>query len=389
MKAEDHCRIEAIGEWNEETLRSLHLLYAPLLGNEAVQLYHLLYTFSHSRSSLRDHTLLLQLAGCSAERFGELRAILERYLLVKSYLEPLHQQYLYQVFPPMEGVAFLRHAVFGRRYLQQCGSKLYDAMRLYVTPKQTPTADYIDISAVFTPDAGDSWKDTQEEAFRALLPEEKAQAKLPVQFRYDVFLDGFERRFPPRLQTEENLRLIGELATVHGIDETQMRRFVNQCVNPRTGAFNIELLKKKARAYQSALPESKQDPYTLAPAQFLQLKQHGVPLSKSDRSLIESLLLQYRLPKEVINVLIEYVLERTNQKFNRSYVEKVAASWVRLGIDTRERAFAQIQAEKQGTSRQSQTAARLPKWYEAPDEKEAAEVDTEAIRRLQKQLRGE
>ena len=54
---------------------------------------------------------------------------------------------------------------------------------------------------------------------------------------------------------------------------------------------------------------------------------------------------------EVVNVLIEYVLETTNQRFTRNYVEKVAGVWVRLGIDTKEKALAQIEEEKQKGNR--------------------------------------
>ena len=48
-------------------------------------------------------------------------------------------------------------------------------------------------------------------------------------------------------------------------------------------------------------------------------------------------MVDYRLPAEVINVLIDYALKATDQKFSRSFVEKVASSWARLKIDTKEK----------------------------------------------------
>ena len=50
---------------------------------------------------------------------------------------------------------------------------------------------------------------------------------------------------------------------------------------------------------------------------------------------------------DVVNVLIEYVLEKTNQKLTKSYVEKIAGEWVRLQIDTSQKAFEHIANDKQ------------------------------------------
>ena len=76
----------------------------------------------------------------------------------------------------------------------------------------------------------------------------------------------------------------------------------------------------------------------------------------------------FKMKPEVVNVLIEYVLETTNQRFTRNYVEKVAGVWVRLGIDTKEKALAQIEEEKQ--KRKTETKCRkeqLPAWYHDQD----------------------
>lgn len=60
---------------------------------------------------------------------------------------------------------------------------------------------------------------------------------------------------------------------------------------------------------------------------------------KSDQALIERLCTQFQLSVEVVNTLIEYTLHQTHQQFSRNYVEKVAASWDRLGVDSRKKAL--------------------------------------------------
>lgn len=77
----------------------------------------------------------------------------------------------------------------------------------------------------------------------------------------------------------------------------------------------------------------------------LQNLQHGVEVSRSDKYLIEALISDFKMKPEVVNVLIEYVLKMKNQQFPKAYVEKVASTWVRLEIDTSEKALAHIQRE--------------------------------------------
>ena len=89
----------------------------------------------------------------------------------------------------------------------------------------------------------------------------------------------------------------------------------------------------------------------------LQWKQNGMPVSVPDKLLLEKVMVDYKLPNEVINVLIDYALRATDQKFNRSFVEKVASSWARLQIDTKEKAQEQIHSRPQNKE-------ELPSWYQ-------------------------
>lgn len=74
----------------------------------------------------------------------------------------------------------------------------------------------------------------------------------------------------------------------------------------------------------SRVMETSKDPYQMPPVKFLQNKQNGIPVVKSDQALIERLCTQFQLSVEVVNTLIEYTLQQTHQQFSRNYVEKVA-----------------------------------------------------------------
>ena len=220
------------------------------------------------------------------------------------------------------------------------------------------------------------------------------QNDIPLSFNFDRFLAGITKTiFPESQRSEQNLRLIGELATIHGIDEQDMIAIVNKAVDVKSGKLRIELLKKLARASKSKFEVlENQDPYRLPPVVFLQNKQHGVEVSRSDKFLIETLIRDYRMQPEVVNVLIEYVLDTKNQQFPKAYVEKVAGTWVRLGIDTAEKARKQIQKEQANRkSFKANKEKKLPSWYhdqsDIPNDTE--DFNEEEMLELQKRLRGE
>lgn len=126
-----------------------------------------------------------------------------------------------------------------------------------------------------------------------------------------------------------------------------MRKLVSQSMNLKDNTLNLEVLKRKARSFQGEWKQEEKDIYKLPPVRFLQNLQRGIAVSNTDKKLIESLLHDFQMQPDVVNVLIEYVLEKTNQKLTKSYVEKIAGEWVRLQIDTSQKAFEHIANDKQ------------------------------------------
>jgi DnaD/phage-associated family protein len=64
----------------------------------------------------------------------------------------------------------------------------------------------------------------------------------------------------------------------------------------------------------------------------------GKSPSKSELDIIEHIK-EFKLPDEVINVLIQYVLLKTDMKLTRRYMEKIASHWARKKIKTVEQAM--------------------------------------------------
>lgn len=72
----------------------------------------------------------------------------------------------------------------------------------------------------------------------------------------------------------------------------------------------------------------------------------GKEVLSSEKELIASL--EKVLPRPVVNVLIQYVMLKTDKKLTKSYTEKIAAHWSRKGIETAEQAIEIAKKEHQG-----------------------------------------
>ena len=78
--------------------------------------------------------------------------------------------------------------------------------------------------------------------------------------------------------------------------------------------------------------------------------------------------------------MIEYVLDKNNQNLNKNYVEKVASSWVRLKIDTKDKALAHIRGGYQNNQVKEDWLDRMNRLSKQDDD------DPEETRRLQDEL---
>lgn len=394
LKKEDKCKIEICGEMSMDRLASFQVLYTPLIGTDAATLYHTMLGIGTRHAKIKNHLLITNISKLSMEVIEKSRRVLEQYLLVKTFYDAIHNAYIYQIFMPKDGNDFLRHEVFGRLYIKEMGKQVYEFNKLCFAHDIEEKKNYQEITIPFENVLKEDWQDEQEELFKKMKPKQDVlyQNDVPLSFNFDRFLSGYSTMvFPLAARTGENLHAIGELATIHGISEMDMRKLVSQCIDLKTSRLNIEALKKKARNAKPIYEEKNSNPYGLPPVVFMQKKQGGVKVSSSDKYLIENLITEYKMKPEVVNVLIEYVLTTTNQRFTRSYVEKVAGVWIRLGIDTSEKALAQIESEKKGSKPKNKTESKeLPAWFHDQDSVSTqSQVDDEKLKKMLEGLKGE
>lgn len=369
--------VRCIEHLSSEQRQSLNLLYGPLMGKNSICLYEFLGSIQNL-VELEDVYLLLNM---NASQFDIARNRLEQYHLIETYVH--EGDMLILLYAPLLPDSFLCHETYSRLYLASVGAKCFDKVKAMLYKDKTVSSSYTKVESPLDVSILDSWNESKEIAFEKVKP----TIKQKYDFDFATLFKGMDRIFPVRLRTSENLDRIAEMAKIYGIDAKDMRKYVQRSTNPSTHVFDLEKLKDMVMRNRKVMEVSK-DPYKMSPVKFLQNKQNGIPVVKSDQALIERLCKEFQFPIEVVNTLIEYILQQTNQQFSRNYVEKVAASWVRLGVDSRKKALDIINQSpiENKRDKKAEKVVLDDKFYTQKEEKSDAQLHKEMLE-LQKMLK--
>ena len=369
--------VRCIEHLSSEQRQSLNLLYGPLIGKNSICLYEFLGSIQNL-VELEDVYLLLNI---NASQFDIARNHLEQYHLIETYVHEADMLIL--LYAPLLPDSFLCHETYSRLYLASVGAKCFDKVKAMLYKDKTVSSSYTKVESPLDVSILDAWNESKEIAYEKVKP----TIKQKYDFDFATLFKGMDRIFPVRLRTSENLDRIAEMAKIYGIDAKDMRKYVQRSTNPSTHVFDLEKLKDMVMRNRKVMEVSK-DPYKMSPVKFLQNKQNGIPVVKSDQALIERLCKEFQFPIEVVNTLIEYTLRQTNQQFSRNYVEKVAASWVRLGVNSRQKALEIINESPVENKRDKKMEKIVldDKFYTQKEEKSDAQLEQEMLE-LQKMLK--
>ena len=369
--------VRCIEHLSSEQRQSLNLLYGPLIGKNSICLYEFLGSIQNL-VELEDVYLLLNM---NASQFDIARNHLEQYHLIETYV--CEADMLILLYAPLLPDSFLCHETYSRLYLASVGAKCFDKVKAMLYKDKTVSSSYTKVESPLDVSILDAWNESKEIAYEKVKP----TIKQKYDFDFATLFKGMDRIFPVRLRTSENLDRIAEMAKIYGIDAKDMRKYVQRSTNPSTHVFDLEKLKDMVMRNRKVMEVSK-DPYKMSHVKFLQNKQNGIPVVKSDQALIERLCKEFQFPIEVVNTLIEYTLRQTNQQFSRNYVEKVAASWVRLGVDSRQKALEIINESPVENKRDKKMEKIVldDKFYTQKEEKSDAQLEQEMLE-LQKMLK--
>jgi len=328
---------------DDEATSRLAVLYGPLMGTEAVTTFLLLRAES-GRGEPTAFSRLCALSGLTVDHLEKALHELENFQLVRTmYKQGELASYRFELAWPLSYQAFLQHEVFGRLYLKAVGPVQFSITDSYRQAATRHDDGFKDVSNHLDAGLLAGWDEDDEKSFRAVSHDYAGQPlTMPLEFDVDAFLaKTTELMFPRALRTKDNLRIISEMATVFGIDAATMSKLVSRSIDIDAGCFDVDGLHRRCLACKSTVAQTAAagHPYDMAPVQFLCGKQGGLPVSAADKRLLEYLQTELRMDRQVINVMVEYILASNENRLNRSYVEKIATTWARQKVDTLDKAL--------------------------------------------------
>lgn len=341
-----------ISDFDHDTLT---MLYQPIVGSHAISLYLTLYADYKKKSDISSLEDLLLEMGIDITILTEAKNKLEGIGLIRTYYKKdKGQSFLkFVLYAPKTPKEFFDDILFKGLLISRIGEKkVQQYLRRYKT-KKLDLDGYNEISASFN------------DVFKSSLDEDVYSSTLNIVGGYgrkviDVskgfdnakFLSSLENfNILPKAIKKSDMKKISELALLYGVNEDIMGDYVSQAYRPdEKGKIDYEMVKDlcvKDKSYQvlrkngsnniaysstSKMGKKVEMMQTYSALDYLKIKQNNGAVSPSDVKLITELNESYGLNSSVINVLIDYCLERNNNQLSRTYVTKIAASINREGI---------------------------------------------------------
>lgn len=430
----DSLIVKMNGVLHPQDQKIIDSLYQPLIGPFSTALYYTLWNRVQENrlwSERLNHYHLMNFLDLNLEEIFQARLKLEGIGLLKTYVktEADNRSYLYDLQPPLSAEGFFTDGMLNIYLYQKIGkSQFLKLKRLFMDEKvdlsgyQEWTRSFQDVFSSLGSEAL-----TDQEAHTASLPGEQQEffrrqepnlIKIGgEQFNFEVLFSGLsEIMVPRRVFTQEVKEAISKLAFLYSIDAVNMKNIVLASLDADQ-TIDIEELRKAARdwyqlehdhqlpqlvdrvqpvyARNVIEPKTKEEQLisyleTISPRQFLiDLADGGEP-APSDLQAVEDVLFHQKLPPGVINVLIHYVMLKTDMKLSKSYLAKIASHWSRKKIKTVKEAMDLAKSEhrqyqewandrKTPTQKRNKPirTERLPDWFIEPQATEKVVFDQE------------
>ena len=388
---------------NLEDRDKLIMLYEPIMGPLAVSLYLTLWRDLKNnsfKSEEYNHHHLMCLMKLDLKSIKEARCALESLGLLKTYVKKGDiYSYVYELYSPMSPREFLNHPVLNVVLYNNIGKMEYEAIKKSYEKKSMSLSEYEDITSSLNMTFASS----------NVLPEVDAteRVKQNIQAKNVIDFDMLIASIPKDILNEKafNKRtreLIENLAFVYNLDTIKFSEIIRNVINER-GFIVAEELRKLARNYYTyhnngKLPTlvykeektgilenmSKRDKIIYVfentkPYDFLKSKYHGVTPTNRDLKLLETLCCDLNLKPAVVNVLIDYVLKKNDNKLNKNFVETIAGQWVRSGVKTAREAMSLAEKEQKKLIAKAPTNIKTPEdvpvWFKTEIKRNEATLE--------------
>lgn len=383
-------------------------LYEPIIGPIPVCLYFTLFRDLDKLEIMSmdfTHHHLMTLIKTDLESIKKARETLESVGLLKTYVkEGEINSYVYELYSPLSANEFFNNPIFNIVLYNNIGKNEYDLLRAEYSKLNIDLKEYIDI----TKPMNMTFKSSN--SVDSIDARERKTLGLNIyeQIDFDLLISSLPKGIINDKTFNKKLKeLIVNLSFIYDLDTLKMVELIRITLDEK-GMIDKEELRKNARKYyqynnSGNLPTliyrtqpdylKKPDGDTskrakiiyvfenTSPHDFLVSKYKGSIPTSRDLKLLESLIVDVGLKPAVVNVLIDYVLRKNNNKLNQAFIETIAGQWKRNGIETAEDAMKLAEKEHKKYNKKvipntiKKPNAEEPIWFNENIERESITLE--------------
>lgn len=377
--------------------KCLYLLYQPLIGGLAVNVYMTFMEDCTLDSTQSLHSRLLKTLQVSLEQLQESMRKLQAVGLLKVFYK--ENQYHYELSLPFTPSQFYNHQVLNTLLLKIVGNEEYLKTRNHFLMKVVDNQGFEEQKVMFH-DVFDIQLLNEQKVLHVKDPVMDLQkTKLQETYPIDIFFEGMASyQITPEQLTKQEFELIDQIGMLYSIPLVDMQAFVKE--NFIQGKFHEEAFLKTCRSYYNAkVPTTFKEIYhtqsikyassggtgaqqvhieyleSVSPYELLKSKYGGKEPVKRELQLLEYLLTTLQLEQGVMNVLIEFTLAQCDGALPQKYMEYHGAKWKRKDIKTVQEAM--TIAKQEATSN-----TKAPTWQIDTTSDTLEEVDSSSLEEL-------
>lgn len=404
----------------EDDKKNIISLYEPIIGPIAVCLYFTLlrdikllefissdYTHHHLMSTMRSNIETIKNARESLEGVG---------LLKSYYKEGEPNSYVYEIYSPLSPKEFFSSPIFNVTLYNNIGKNEYELIKLEYDLPKIDLKDYIEISK----ELNKTYSSTSNMEYIEAKERKSLNIKLKSNIDFDLLISSLPKGLIKASSFTKKIKeLIEQLAFIYDLDTLKMVELIRVVITEK-GTIDKEQLRKNTRKYyqynnNGKLPTLvyRQQPEYLktpegdnsalaqiiymfentTPYDFLKIKNKGAEPTARDLKLLESLLIDLELKPAVVNVLVDYVLKKNNNKLNQAFVETIAGQWKRCNVETAKEAMELAKKENTKYNKKIDTKKtknqnnkdEVPVWFDQEIKKE--EMTAEELNELEEMFK--
>jgi len=396
---------------NDSDRDILIMLYQPIIGAMAINLYFTLWADLDKSKIISDEYLHGQLAhnmGVNLNTILECREKLEAIGLLKVYLKKdTVNNYIYEIYSPLSADEFFNNPLLNTALYTNVGKSVHQKLLKYFELPFINLDGYQDITLSFS----DIFEIVGMEQTEGIYDQIRKRNINNVEVIPTIDLNLILDMIPDEIMNKKSITkdmtdFIYKLSFIYNLDNENAKELILNSLNIKK-TIDKDKLKENCLKYYSfenyganptiiyrTQPENLRSKVTstskkskiiytfetTTPHDFLLSKTGVSSLSKSDAKLLEHLMCDIELEAGVVNVLIDYVLRINNNKLTPNFVEAIALQWKRSNIRTVEDAM--DLAKKEYRSRNSKHEVKVkskvePHWINKEIDYEKANPEEE------------